>query len=262
MLRLSRSGSYYRPAAEPADESELLRLIDEIHLDKPFLGSRRILDELRDRGWRINRKRVRRLMNKLNINAVAPKPNLSKPAPGHEVYPYLLRNVAVTRPNQVWALDITYIPMDKGFMYLTAVMDWFSRKVLSWRLGNTLEAEHSVLALEEALARYGTPEIVNTDQGSQFTSTEFTQVLKQAGVRISMDGKRRWLDNVFIERLWRSLKYEEVYLKAYENVAEAKAGIGGWIEYYNSERRHQSLNRLTPDMVYNENLPVLNQQAA
>lgn len=262
MLRLSRSGSYYRPAAEPAEELELLRLIDEIHLDKPFLGSRRLRDELADRGWRVNRKRVRRLMDKLGISAVGPKPRLSLPAVGHEVYPYLLRNVAVTRPNQVWALDITYIPLRRGFMYLTAVMDWDSRKVLAWRLGNTLEAEHSVAALEEALRHYGTPEIVNTDQGSQFTSEEFTKVLKQAGVRISMDGKGRWLDNVFIERLWRSLKYEEVYLKAYENVAEARAGISGWIKYYNSERRHQSLNRLTPDMVYNENLPPLNQLAA
>ena len=262
LLRLSRSGSYYRPAAEPAEELELSRLIDEIHLDKPFLGSRGIRYRLLDFGWQVNRKRIQRLMRKLCISAVCPKPNSSKPAPGHKVYPYLLNNVAITRPNQVWALDITYIPMDKGFMYLTAVMDWFSRKVLSWQLSNTMEAEFCVSALEEALWRYGPPEICNTDQGSQFTSEEFTGMLKAAGVRISMDGKGRWLDNVFIERLWRSLKYEEVYLKAYENVAEARKGIGDWIEYYNSERRHQSLNRLTPDVVYSSNLPSGDQRAA
>jgi len=262
LLRLSRSGSYYRPAAEPAEELALARLIDEIHLDKPFLGSRGIRDRLLDFGWQVNRKRVQRLLRKLGIGAVCPKPHTSKPAPGHKVYPYLLKNMAITRPNQVWALDITYIPMDKGFMYLTAVMDWFSRKVLSWRLSNTMESEFCVNALEEALWRCGAPEICNTDQGSQFTSDEFTGVLQAAGVRISMDGKGRWVDNVFIERLWRSLKYEEVYLKAYENVAEAREGIGAWIEYYNSERRHQSLNRLTPDVVYSSNLPASENRAA
>jgi putative transposase len=213
-------------------------------------------------GWRVNRKRVRRLMDKMGINAVCPKPRTSLPASGHKIYPYLLKDVAITRPNQVWAQDITYIPMERGFLYLTAIMDWHSRKVLSWRLSNTLETEFCVEALEEALWRYGAPEIFNTDQGSQFTSDEFTAVLKAAGVKISMDGKGRWLDNVFIERLWRSLKYEEVYLKAYDSVAQARAGIGAWIEYYNSERRHQSLNRLTPEMVYSGNLPVDGSRAA
>jgi len=262
LLRLSRSGAYYRPAAEPAEELELMRLIDEIHLDKPFLGSRGLRDRLLDFGWRVNRKRVQRLMRKLGISAVGPRPQTSKPAAGHTVYPYLLKDVAITCPNQVWAQDITYIPMERGFLYLTAIMDWHSRKVLSWRLSNTLETEFCREALEEALWRYGAPEIFNTDQGSQFTSDEFTGVLKTAGVRISMDGKGRWLDNVFIERLWRSLKYEEVYLKAYDSVAEARAGISAWIEYYNNQRRHQSLHRLTPETVYSGNLPAGESQAA
>ena len=227
-----------------------MRLIDEIHIDKPFLGSRGIRDRLLDYGQVVNRKRVQRLMRILGISAVYPRPSLSKPGTGHKVYPYLLRNVEITRPNQVWAADITYIPMPRGFMYLVAVMDWHSRKVLSWRLSNTMEAGFCVEALEEALMKHGKPEIFNTDQGSQFTSEAFTDVLKDAHVRISMDGKGRWVDNVFIERLWRSLKHEEVYLKAYEDVADARAGIGAWIEYYNSERRHQSLNRLTPGEVY------------
>jgi len=231
-------------------ELELSRLIDEIHLDKPFLGSRRISGRLLDYGCVVNRKRVQRLMRKLRISAVYPRPSLSKPGKGHKVYPYLLRNVEVTRPDQVWAADITYIHMPRGFMYLVAVMDWHSRKVLSWRLSNTMEADFCVEALDDALAKYGTPEIFNTDQGSQFTSVEFTDVLKDAGVKISMDGKRRWLDNVFIERLWRSLKYEEVYMKAYESVAESRDGIGSWIKYYNTERRHQALGRRTPDEVY------------
>ena len=229
---------------------ELCRLIDEIHLDRPFLGSRRILDELRDRGWRINRKRVVRLMQKLSITAVAPRPKLSLPGKGHKVYPYLLRGLAVTRPNQVWAADITYIPLPRGFLYLVAVMDWYSRRVLSWRLSNTMDTGFCVEALEEALALYGAPEIFNTDQGSQFTSEAFTGVLKAAKVKISMDGKGRWVDNVFIERLWRSLKYEEVYLKAYESAAEAREGIGKWIRYYNTRRRHQGLGQRTPDEVF------------
>lgn len=235
---------------DSAEELELCRLIDEIHLDRPFLGSRRILDELRDRGWRINRKRVVRLMQKLSITAVAPGPKLSLPGKGHTVYPYLLRGLAVTRPNQVWAADITYIPLPKGFLYLVAVMDWYSRRVLSWRLSNTMDTGFCVEALEEALALYGAPEIFNTDQGSQFTSEDFTGVLKDAKVKISMDGKGRWMDNVFIERLWRSLKYEEVYLKAYESAAEAREGIGNWIRYYNTRRRHQGLGRRTPDEVF------------
>jgi len=227
-----------------------MRRIDEIHMGKPFLGSRRISDVLLDDGQVVNRKRIQRLMRILGISAVYPRPSLSKPGKGHKVYPYLLRNLEITEPNQVWAADITYIPMPRGFMYLMAVMDWHSRKVLSWRLSNTMEADFCVEALEEAIGKYGKPGIFNTDQGSQFTSEEFTDVLKEAGVQISMDGKGRWVDNVFIERLWRSLKYEEVYLKAYDSVAEARDGTGKWIEYYNNQRRHQSLNRLTPGEVY------------
>ena len=240
----------------------MLRLIDEIHLDKPFLGSRGIRDALLDFDQVVNRKRVQRLMRVLSISAVAPKPGLSKPGKGHKVYPYLLRNLEVERANQVWAADITYIPLPKGFMYVVAVMDWRSRLVLSWRLSNTMEADFCVEALEEALSRYGKPEIFNTDQGSQFTSEAFTRVLRDAGVKISMDGKGRWLDNVFIERLWRSLKYEEVYLRAYENVAQARDGIAAWIEYYNTSRRHQSLGRRTPDHVYDGYLPPVRNQAA
>lgn len=262
LLEISRSSSYYQPVATPQIELELSRLVDEIHTDKPFLGSRRICDCLLDFDQVVNRKRIQRLMRKLGITAVAPKPGLSIPAAGHTVYPYLLRNVEVTQSNQVWCADITYIPMPKGFLYLVAVMDWFSRKLLSWRLSNTMDADFCVEALEEALARYGTPGIFNTDQGSQFTGEKFTGVLKQAGVKISMDGKGRWLDNVFIERVWRSLKYEEVYLKAYETVAEATEGIGKWIAYYNTERRHQALGRRTPDEVYDGYLFPRGYQAA
>ncbi len=262
MLGISRSGSYYKPAEVSLAELEFMKLIDEIYIDKPFLGSRRISDALLDYGQVVNRKRVQRLMRKMGISAVYPRPSLSKPGKGHNVYLYLLRNLKITEPNQVWAADITYIPMPKGFMYLVAVMDWYSRKVLSWRLSNTMEADFCVEALKEALAKYGQPSIFNTDQGSQFTSVEFTEVLKDAGVKISMDGKGRWLDNVFIERLWRSLKYEEVYLKAYGHVAEARAGIGAWIEYYNNERRHQSLDRMTPGKVYDGHLLPTETQAA
>lgn len=262
LLEISRSSAYFCPAATSPAELALSKLVDKIHTDKPFLGSRRICDRLLDFDQVVNRKRIQRLMRKLGIAAVAPKPGLSIPATGHKVYPYLLRNVEVTKPNQVWCTDITYIPMPKGHMYLVAVMDWYSRKLLSWRLSNTMDADFCVEALEEALAKYGTPDIFNTDQGSQFTSEEFTGVLKRVGVKISMDGKGRWLDNVFIERVWRSLKYEEVYLKAYENVAEAERGIGKWIEYYNSERRHQALGRKTPNEVYNQYLFPQGYQAA
>jgi putative transposase len=255
LLELSRSGSYWRPATEPAAGLKLMRLIDEIHLNRPCLGSRRIRDELENRGLVVNRKRIRRLMRILRISAVYPKPHLSQPGVGHKIYPYLLRDLDITRPNQVWAADITYIPLPKGFLYLVAVMDWYSRRVLSWRMSNTLDAGFCVEAVEEALALHGPPEIFNTDQGSQFTSAEFTAVLLEDGVRISMDGKGRWVDNVFIERLWRSLKYEEVYLKAYENGEEAREGIGDWIRYYNMARRHQGLGRRTPDEVYAGHTP-------
>ncbi len=227
-----------------------MRLIDEIHLKRPFLGSRRIRDERIDQGHQVNRKKVRRLMPKMGIRAVYPRPSTRRPSKEHRITPYLLRNISIRRPNQVWATDITYLPMARGFLYLVAIMDGSSRKVLSFRISNTMESDFCVEALQEALSRYGKPEIFNTDQGAQFTRDDFTGALKTTGISISMDGKGRWMDNVFVERLWRSLKYEEVYLKAYENVREAKAGIGTYFEYYNKARRHQGLDRKTPDEAY------------
>ena len=254
LVEVSRS-SVYDPAAGVSEEDcALMRLMDEIHLKRPFLGSRRMGDSLKDRGYPSNRKKVQRLMRQMGIVALYPKPSTSRPAQGHRIYPYLLKDLGITRPNQVWATDITYIPMAKGFLYLVAIIDWSSRKVLSWKLSNSLESDFCVEALEEALSRYGVPEIFNTDQGAQFTSSVFTDVLKAAGVSISMDGKGRWMDNVFVERLWRSLKYEEVYLKAYEGVLEARRGIKEYFEFYNQERRHQGLRKLTPDEVYFDNL--------
>lgn len=250
LLDLSRSTMYYRTAPVSFDHLELMRLIDEIHLKHPFLGSRRIRDALHDRGYRVNRKRVQRLMRQMGIGALYPKRRTSQPGQGHKVYPYRLKGLSIERPGQVWAADVTYVPMAKGFVYLVAVMDWHSRKVLAWRFSNTLDADFCVEALEEALATYGAPEIFNTDQGCQFTSTAFTDVLKETGVTISMDGTGRWVDNVFVERLWRSLKYEDIYLKAYESVDAARAGIGAYFRFYNGERRHQSLSRRTPDQVY------------
>jgi len=254
LLSLNRSTVYYPHQKESESDLILMRRIDEMHLKRPFYGSRRIRDWLHDEGHDVNRKRVQRLMRQMGITALYPKRRTSKPGKGHKIYPYLLRNLVIDRPNQVWATDISYIPMAKGFVYLVAIMDWHSRKVLSWRLSNTMDSDFCVGALEEALSRYGRPEIFNTDQGAQFTSDAFTGVLKEAGIDISMDGKGRWIDNVFIERLWRSVKYEEVYLKAYETVAEARAGIGTYFQFYNSERRHQSMNRKTPDQVYMGNV--------
>lgn len=248
-LSIARSGIYYEPAPVSDNDRSLMRLIDEIHLDKPFLGIRRIKDALLKLGHVVNRKRVQRLMRRIGIQAIYPKPNLSKANKQHKVYPYLLRNLDINRPNQVWASDITYIPMAKGFVYLTVIMDWYSRKILSWRLSNSLDADFCVDALEEALHRYGQPEIVNTDQGSQYTSEAFTDVLKANGIRISMDGKGAWRDNVFVERLWRSVKYEEVYLNAYDSMQHAKQRLKRWIEFYNQERRHQTL-KATPDQQY------------
>jgi putative transposase len=250
LLALSRSSVYYQPASVSDDDLELMRRIDEIHLRYPFLGSRRIRDQLEDDGYMVNRKKAQRLMRKMGICALYPKPRTSLPGKGHKIYPYRLRDLTIDHSNQVWAADICYIPMAKGFLYLVAVMDWYSRKVLSWRLSNTMDADFCVDALEEALAHYGAPEIFNTDQGAQFTSDVFTKVLKDAGITISMDGKGRWVDNVFVERLWRSVKYEEVYLKAYENVAQAKRGIGDYLSFYNEKRRHQALDRLKPEEVY------------
>lgn len=250
LLKVSRSTAYYHCAETASDDLALMRLIDEIHLELPFYGSRRVVDELADRGWAVNRKRVQRLMRQMGLRAIYPKPRTSTGNPAHKIYPYLLRELNINRPNQVWATDITYIPMPKGWLYLVAIMDWHSRKVLSWRLSNNLDTEFCIEALQEAIDCYGAPEIFNTDQGCQFTSAAFTDVLKHNDIRISMDGKGCWVDNVFVERLWRSLKYEEVYLKSYANVAEAKAGMSWWLGFYNRRRKHSSLDKQTPDTVY------------
>ena len=250
LLDLPRSTFYHVPQPISEEELELMVLIDRCHLKYPFYGSRRIRDWLKDQGQKVNRKRVRRLMRTMGLVACYPKRNLSRANQAHKVYPYLLKDQVIDRPNQAWATDITYIPMSRGFVYLVAIMDWYSRRVLSWRVSNTLDTSFCIEALEEAIERHGVPEIFNTDQGSQFTSEEFTGVLKQHDIRISMDGKGRWVDNVFVERLWRSVKYEEVYLKAYDSIGDARASLGNYFEFYNSERRHQSLGRQTPDSVY------------
>ena len=250
LLDLPRSTFYHVPTPVSEADLELMKLIDRCHLELPFYGSRRMVDWLGDEGYLVNRKRVQRLMRTMGIVAVYPKRNLSLANQAHRVYPYLLRHLNIDRPNQVWATDITYIPMARGFVYLVAVIDWYSRRVLSWRLSNTLDSQFCVDALEDAIATYGAPEIFNTDQGSQFTSEEFTGVLKREEIQISMDGKGRWLDNVFVERLWRSVKYEEVYLKAYDNVGHARQSLGTYFRFYNEKRRHQSLDRQTPDSVY------------
>jgi putative transposase len=250
LLKVARSTLYYRPIPiDPADLA-VMRRIDELHLAYPFYGSRRMAVVLRDDGWVVNRKRVQRLMRLMGLETIYQKPNTSRRHPDHKVYPYLLRGLTIDRPNQVWCADITYIPMAKGFVYLVAVMDWFSRRVLSWRLSITMETDFCVEALQEAMDRYGRPEIFNTDQGVQFTSATFLDELSSRGVRISMDGKGRFLDNIFIERLWRSLKYEEVFIRAYGSVAEARAGIGGWLSFYNDERPHQALGYRTPRAVF------------
>ena len=246
LLKVARSTLYYRPVPVSADDLAVMRRIDELHLAWPFYGSRRMAAVLRREGWAVNRKRAKRLMRVMAIEAIYQKPNTSKGHPGHKVYPYLLRGLTVDRPHQVWCADITYIPMAKGFVYLVAVMDWFSRRVLSWRLSITMETDFCVEALREATETYGPPEIFNTDQGVQFTSAAFVDELASRGVRISMDGKGRYLDNIFIERLWRSLKYEDVYIKAYGSVAEARRSLGEWLAFYNDVRPHQSLGYRTP----------------
>ena len=252
LLDVSRSTTYYKAACKVPDPEELSlkRLMDEIHMKYPFMGTRSLRDQLRNRGYKINRKRVKRLMAEMDIASVAPGPNTSRPGKYHKIYPYLLRGLRIDRPNQVWATDITYIPMARGFLYLVAIIDWYSRRVLSWRLSISMDSAFCLEALNEAFQIYGAPDIFNTDQGAQFTSDEFTGTLKASNIRISMDGKGRWMDNVFIERLWRSLKYEEVYLKAYETVTEARSGIREWIRFYNHERTHQSLGGQTPEQVY------------
>jgi len=250
LLRVNRSSLYYEPVPTDPEELALMRRIDELHLKHPFYGSRSLARELSRDGDPVNRKRVQRLMGVMGIESVAPKPKTSEPAPEHPTYPYLLRNLEICRPNQVWCSDITYIPMAHGFLYLVAIMDWYSRRVLSWRLSNTLDSSFCVDALQEAFKRFGTPEIFNTDQGSQFTSTTFTDELRARNIKISMDGKGRWVDNVFIERLWRSMKYEEVYLHAYDDAKQARAGIGRYLDFYNLERPHQALGYQTPDAFY------------
>lgn len=250
LLRVSRSGLYYEPVPTSPEELALMRRIDEVHLKHPFYGSRKLSDVLRKEGREANRKRVQRLMRLMSLEALVPKPNTSKPHPEHAVYPYLLRGLTISRVNQVWATDITYIPMEAGFLYLVAIMDWYSRRVLSWRLSNTLDSNFCVDALEEALERFGPPTIFNTDQGAQFTADAFTKPLRDRGIAISMDGKGRCLDNVFVERLWRSLKYEEVYLHAYDSVAEARTGIRRYLAFYNDERPHQALGYQTPAAFY------------
>jgi putative transposase len=251
LLSVSRSGWYYEPDPVSDEELALMRRIDELHLRHPFLGSRKLSQQLRAEGRVVNRKRVQRLMQRMGLVALVPQPpSTSEPAPEHPRYPYLLRGLKVSRVNQVWAADLTYIPLAHGFLYLVAIMDWYSRRVLSWRLSNTMESSFCVDALEEALARYPAPEIFNTDQGAQFTAEAFTGVLRQHGIQISMDGKGRYLDNVFVERLWRSLKYEEVYLHAYEDAREARAGIARYFEFYAEQRPHQALGYQTPAAFY------------
>lgn len=253
LLGVNRSTAYYQPRAREPEEFELIRLIDEIHLARPFLGRHRIVDELLDLGHLVNHKRVQRLMRLMGISAIYRKPRTSQPGygVGHRVYPYLLSDVQINRPNQVWSLDITYLPMPAGFAYLVAVMDVYSRRILSIRLSNTMDSRFCVEALQDAMDQFGKPEICNTDQGAQFTANAFTSVLEDAGVKISMDGKGRWIDNVFIERFWRSLKYECVYLHSFDNLSEARELIRNYIDYYNRQRKHSSLDRQTPDDVYN-----------
>jgi len=255
LLRLSRSNLYYEPRPVPAAELAIMRRIDALHTDYPFAGSRMLRDLLRGEGIVIGRELVAAMMRRMCIEALYRRPNTSKPTPGHKVYPYLLRGVAVERPNQVWAMDITYIPMARGFVYLAAVVDWFSRRVLAWRLSITMEVDFCLEAVEEALARYGRPEIFNTDQGSQFTSAAFTGLLLANAIAISMDGRGSWRDNVFVERLWRSVKYEEVYLRAYDTVADARLSLDRYMDFYNGKRPHSSLGARTPDSTYFNHLP-------
>ena len=256
LLGMARSTAYYRPVPVPAADLAVMRLLDELHLEWPFYGSRRLVDALDDRGVHVNRKRVQRLMRLMGIEALQGRRHTSRPHPRHAIYPYLLRGLAIDRPNQVWCADVTYVPMAQGFAYLVAIMDWYSRKVLAWRLSNTLTADFCVTALQEALATHGTPEIFNTDQGSQFTCPDFTGGLQDHHIAISMDGRGRWMDNVFIERLWKSVKYEDIYLKAYDSIPEARAGLTRYFVFYNRVRRHQSLDRRTPDDVYYTSLPL------
>ena len=255
-LNISRGSIYYLPEPVSAEDLALMRRMDELHLEFPFAGSRMLQGLLAADGSKIGRRHVTTLMRKMGIEAVYRRPNTSKPEPGHRIYPYLLRKLTIDRPNQVWATDITYIPMARGFVYLTAVMDWFARRILAWRLLITMEADFCVEALEEALAMHGKPEIFNTDQGSQFSGAAFTGVLIKNDIAISMDGKGAWRDNVFVERFWRSVKYEEVYLRAYDDVPEARRSIGRYLDFYNARRPHTALDRRTPDQAYFNPMPI------
>ncbi len=256
VLRISRGSLYYLPRPVSAADLEVMRRLDQLHLEYPFAGSRMLRGLLAAEGSKFGRRHVKTLMRRMGIEALFRRPRTTKPEPGHKVYPYLLRGMEITRPNQVWAMDITYIPMARGFVYLAVVLDWFSRRVLSWQLSITMEEAFCVETLEDALARHGKPEIFNTDQGSQFTGAAFTGVLIKNGIAISMDGKGAWRDNVFVERLWRSVKYEEVYLRAYDNVSAARASIGHYLDFYNGRRPHSSLDGTTPDQAYFTPLPI------
>jgi putative transposase len=256
VLRISRGSVYYLP--RPVSEADLaiMRRLDRLHLEFPFAGARMLRDFLSAEGCQIGRRHVKTLMRRMGIEALYRRPRTTKPEPGHKIFPYLLRGVEITRPNQVWAMDITYIPLARGFVYLAVVLDWFSRRVLSWRVSITMEAAFCVETLDDALARHDKPDIVNTDQGSQFTGAAFTTLLADNGIRISMDGKGAWRDNVFVERLWRSVKYEEVYLRAYESVSEARASLGLYLDFYNRRRPHSSLDGQSPDQAYFTSLPL------
>jgi len=258
LLGLNRSSLYYEAVMPCAEERNLMHLIDELHLKLPFAGSRRMVSELATRGYLVNRKRVQRLMRLMGIEAIGPKPGTSRANKRHKIYPYLLKDLKIDKPNQVWASDITYLPMSRGFAYLVAIIDVYSRKILAWQLSNSLDVRFCLEALNEAIKHYGTPELFNTDQGAQFTSETFTTLLLQHNIPISMDGKGRWKDNVFIERFWRTLKYEEVYLHAYSDLNDARTQLSLYMKYYNQQRTHSSLNDQTPESVYTQvmNLPV------
>jgi putative transposase len=256
VLRISRGSVYYLPRPVPDADLAIMQRLDRLHLEFPFAGSRMLRGLLAAEGCKIGRRHVKTLMRQMGIEALYRRPRTTKPEPGHKVYPYLLRGLGIERPNQVWAMDITYIPMTRGFVYLAVVLDWFSRRVLAWRVSITMEAAFCVETLEDALAHHDKPDIFNTDQGSQFTGVAFTGVLADNGITISMDGKGAWRDNVFVERLWRSVKYEEVYLRAYDSVSEARASIGRYLDFYNARRPHSSLDGMTPDQAYFPPLPL------
>ena len=256
-IGISRGSVYYLPRPVSKQDQELMKKIDRLHLEYPFAGSRMLRDFLRQDRIKVGRKHVATLMKRMGIEALYRKPRTTKPGAGHKIYPYLLRTLPIDRPNQVWAMDITYIPMARGFVYLAVVLDWYTRRVLSWKVSITMDVHFCLEAVEEAILRYGTPEIMNTDQGSQFTSQAFTGLLKEHGIKISMDGKGSWRDNVFIERLWRSVKYEDIYLRAYGSVSEIKAGLSRYFNFYNNRRPHSSLDGQTPDQVYFNTLPQI-----